>query len=311
MPITHAEREDLISRHPVLTTKHMVPTPTIESIYAIVRERVWLYRPSMYMYARPRMGKTTCAIAIKALLRAEYSNKYVEIFSADPTKKLAFCRDLATELGLHFSLRTNVAGVVDLLITHVICELDELGGDHFVLIIDEMQALQEPAYNELLLLQNRLGLRGVKLTTVGFSQPEINNERTALVVAGATNLIERFLSEPIVFKGCEGVKWLSKVLRSYDEDMQFPEGECTYTEFFFPEAFSTGMRLVQSSELIWETVMEVSGKSGSKRIQVEQVFRIIQELLVSMRGRDCAGFRIEKKDIAEVLDKLSLADALA
>ncbi|WP_167399130.1 ATP-binding protein [Ectopseudomonas oleovorans] len=263
------------------------------------------------MYAKPRMGKTTCAVAIKFLLNAEFSNKYVEILSADTTKKSTLCRDLAAELGLHFSLRANVASVVDLLITHIICELDELGGDHFVLIIDEMQALQEPAYNELLLLQNRLGIRGIKLTTVGFSQPEINNERTALMVAGATNLIERFLSEPIVFKGCDGVKWLSKVLRSYDEDLQFPEGECTYTEFFFPEAFGAGMRLVQSSELIWETVREVAGKAGSKNLQVEQVFRVIQELLVSMRSRDCAGFRIEKKDIAGVLDKLSLADTLA
>jgi hypothetical protein len=311
MPITHAERESLISRHPVLTTKHMVPTHTIESIYGMVRERVWLYRPSKYMYAKPRMGKTTCAVAIKALLNAEFPNKYVVILSGDTTKKSALCMDLATELGLHFPLRLNVARVVDLLITHIICELDELNGDHFVLIIDEMQALQEPAYNELLLLQNRLGLREIKLTTVGFSQPEINNERTALMVAGATNLIERFLSEPIAFKGCDGVKWLSKVLRSYDEDLKFPTGECTYTEFFFPEAFGTGMRLVQSSELIWETAKEVAGKTGTKRLQVEQIFRILQELLVSMHSKDCAGFQFEKKDIAGVIDKLRLADAIA
>lgn len=306
MSFTHHDRESLISKHPVLTLKYTVPTPTIEQIYSIVRERVWMHRPSMYMYARPRMGKSTCAAAVKALLNAEFPEKYVVILSADPTRKSTLAKDLATECGLHLGPRDTPSRILDLLITHICCEAQAINGDHFILEIDEMQALQGPQYNELLLLQNRLQLRGIKLTTIGFAQPDINNERSALLVAGATNLIARFLSEPIIFKGCDDMAWLARVLRSFDEDLQYPEGGCSYTEFFFPEAYSSGMRLIQSLELIWGAITELAGKGGTKNFQVEQVFRILQEMLVSMRRKDCDSFKITKSDIDDVIEKLNI-----
>src|SRR3546814_16912627 len=70
--LTAEKRATLLEFHPILEKNYRIPTPMLERTYAVIRERVWTKRTGIYLYASPRMGKTTCAEAVQALLAVEF-----------------------------------------------------------------------------------------------------------------------------------------------------------------------------------------------------------------------------------------------
>lgn len=75
MDILHLSQEELNelrSEHPVVTKDYLIITPVITNVYGLIRERVFMRKTGTFMYATPRMGKTTCARAVETLLQHEF-----------------------------------------------------------------------------------------------------------------------------------------------------------------------------------------------------------------------------------------------
>src|SRR3546814_12810112 len=80
--LTAEKRVTLLEFHPILEKNYRLPTPMLERTYAVIRERVWMKRTGVYLYASPRIGKTVCAEQVQALLLLEFPRLHIMRISA-------------------------------------------------------------------------------------------------------------------------------------------------------------------------------------------------------------------------------------
>lgn len=305
-------RDQLLESHPLVLRNYFVLTPTIEWAYKQVREQVWLSMPSVYFQAVPRMGKTQCATATVAILRKDFPNRYVEFVTADIAREDSIIQSMVKAIGLVIKPRTKLSGIRDAVIDHIVCELASLGSTHFILVLDEMQALDYKDYQHLQVLQNVLSTRGLKLTTVGFAQNEIEGVRNSLHAGKHMAILARFLGRKIDFVGCGSVAWLTSILVYFDEGSAYPHGSnCSFTEFFLPNAFQAGFRLVSMSEEIYEHAMNCVLEAGAKTIPTEHIFLALSYLLVGGRLNDCEGFSFCEKDLKSAIARSEMSQFAA
>ncbi|MDU8418519.1 hypothetical protein RYA60_09695 [Pseudomonas syringae] len=305
-------RDQLLEGHPVVLRNYFVLTPTIEWAYKQVREQVWLSMPSVYFQSVPRMGKTQCATAIVAILRNDFPTRYVKFVTADIAREESIIHSMVKAIGLMVKPRTKLSGIRDAVIDHIICELASLGSTHFILVIDEMQALDYKDYQHLQVLQNILSTRGLKLTTVGFAQNEIDNVRSSLHAGNHMAILARFLGRKIDFVGCGSVEWLGAILAYFDEGSAYPHGsKCSFTEFFLPKAFHAGFRLVSMADEIYRHSMNCVVAAGAKTIPTEHIFLTMSYLLVGARLNDCEKFSFSQKEIKSAIKSSEMSQFAA
>jgi hypothetical protein len=295
-------RDQLLEGHPIVLRSYFVLTPTIEWAYKQVREQVWLSMPSVYFQSVPRMGKTQCATATVAILRRDFPNRYVKFVTADIAREDNIIQSMVKAIGLVVKPRTKLSGIRDAVIDHIICELASLGSTHFILVLDEMQALDYKDYQHLQVLQNILSTRGLKLTTVGFAQTEIEVVRNSLHAGKHMAILARFLGRKIDFVGCGSVEWLSSILAYFDEGSAYPHSsKCSFTEFFLPNAFHAGFRLMSMADEIYRHSMDCVLAAGAQTIPTEHIFLAMSYLLVGARLKDCEDFSFSEKDIKSAI----------
>lgn len=280
-------RENMLSDHPVLRKAFVAFTPTISAVYTQIRDLIWLGRPSAYFYSTPRMGKSQCAKAIKYLACLEFPNKYIVLLSCDTTGEENIVQSLALALSLCKRNRETCVKLRERIVTHIMCELASVDGTHFLLILDELQALDEKSYRHLQYLQNRLKLYDLSMTTIGFAQIEINGVRGSLVLAKETALVARFLSQRFEFIGCSTREWLEGMLQSFDDHLVYPpDTTCSYTKFFVPKAYASGFRLYNYAGMIFDCAVDAVADSARKVIPVAHLFSAVEFLLISSRLED-------------------------
>ena len=306
---TKLDRDFLLEEHPVVTTRYTLITPMITKAYSIIRERVFARHTGTFMYARPRMGKTRCATIIRDLLAAEFPRKYILYYTSDGDRSGRLVGDLIQDLKLPTKSKQPYNQLKERFLLHVVAELEERKGNHFVLILDENQTLTVDAYNELSVIHNKLEDRGINMTTLGFGQSEILNKQSLLFSLGATNLVARFLCEPIKFVGCLSLDDFTTLLNEYDSNKEYPlDSGCTYTQFFLPLAYASGFRLAQAGELIWSALINVAGEAGAAALPLEHTLRVVEDILMRSRHIDNAEFSLSNEMVAIAIDKRLIQD---
>lgn len=310
LDLSTRERSSMLSRHPIVEKNYTVLTPMIRATYRMVRERVWSRRTGAFLYARPRTGKTRCAMAVRRLLAVEFPEIYIMHLSADQrgsASELGFVLDLLSCDDLVIKKRITYKEALLKLLTHIETQLAARVGNHFVLLLDELQLLIESDFRLLLVVHNRLEQKNISMTTIGFGQPEILHTRTALATSHAHNLIARFLSEPIIFDGCAGRDDLEVILDAYDNEKRYPEGtDWTYTRFFLPEAYKTGFRLKDHTESIWALLTAASEPLPNGGVPMEHLTRTIENILLANRKADSDDFQLHTKLVEEAVDASNL-----
>lgn len=303
-----AVREQLLEEHPMIRKPYTVLTPMMENTYRIMRERVWLRRTGSYMYSQPRMGKSTCADMISELLVKEFPGILLAKMSADGGKgEVNMLFDVATALNIMVRGRRNHSELVTKIVVFIQSEVELRKGNQFVLVVDEMQFLREADYRVLLNIHNRLGMCGILMTTLGFAQPEINEQRSALLATSSQHIIARFLSEPIQFSGCTSSDGLRFILKGYDESKAFPLGtKWTYTRFFLPEAYGAGFRLSTYTDFIWKALSSAASALGAGSVPMEHLTRVIESILLASRLQDSPYFVLSVDDIDSAVNSSNL-----
>lgn len=303
------EREKLINEHPIVTRNFVIVTPVIEQAYSLIRERVWMRSTGTFLHASQRVGKSICAQTVEALLKKEYSNIAVMSFSAikrEGRKAAMFIEMLMAE-GLHVPKTPRFEWLENTLMTHILTQCLQKNSSQFVLIIDEMQNLEEKDFYLLLAIHNRLDKKKIKMTTIGFSQPEILELRTALLSNKSYHLIARFLSEPIPFSGCSTSDDLHAILHAYDEEQYYPEDSgISFTEFFLPIAFESGFRLSNYSDQIWKELKKAASALESHAIPMQHLTSTVAYLLLASRNLDDKDFKLKKTAIIDAVERSTL-----
>lgn len=307
-PMDLVQREALLDGHPVREKRFTTLTKTIESAYAMIREQIWLGRSSLYFYATPRMGKSRSALAIQHLIGQEFPDKYVVLISCDVTEYESVVDTICKTLKLMPKSREKLAKLRGRLITHLACELSSLVGNHFVLILDEMQALNLSDYKHLQVIQNDLKIMGISTTTIGFAQSEINSRHSSFRLAKEDAILARFLSQRIAFEGCTDEAWLYSLLQNFDEDLFYPsDSNCSYSQFFLPNAFAHGFRLSNHASMIYKVARQAVG-GLQVSIPIEHLFEAIEYILISSRMSDASDFVLSTDTIKAAIAYSNMAE---
>jgi hypothetical protein len=308
--LSEAKRKALLGVHPIVEREYTIPTPMLLAAYAIARERVWTRRTGIVFFGKQRIGKTKCAEEMQRLLRGAFPKSYVLMVYA---RRVSRANDghmyrLILEAAEHvLAARKDPELLYKNALTDVELEVAKRKGTQFVLIIDEAQLLNDTDLQQLVVFHNALARNKIKMTTISFAQPEILHRRTALMATKQTQIIARFLSEPIEFQSCTGPEELVKLLEAYDEHSDFPEGSgWSYTRFFLPLAFENGLRLKHFARRIWDAVEYSAGSTPDSYVPMEHLCLVIEELLLKLRKEDCETLTISEDDIAKAVDAANL-----
>ncbi len=299
----------MLDDHPMVTKTYILPTPTLQRTYDLVRERVWARRTGLNFYSTPRIGKTTCLMMIKGMLEAEFPKTFFLLISARASRpsEAHMYRLLLEGLNHELAGRTNTGVLFRNTVTDIAMHVGRRRGMQFVLLIDEMHLLSGTDLSQLLVVHNDLKLKNINMTTLSFAQPEILHRRAAMMIAGERQIIARFLSEPLAFNGCTSIEELEEILKTFDEGTEYPEGSgWSYTRFFLPRAFEQGFRLQIYASKLWSalTTANVGGESGG--LPMEHTIVAIESLLQMARASDCPNFVLSDNDLQDAVDASQL-----
>ena len=93
----------------------------------------------------------------------------------------------------------------------------------------------------------------IKLFTFLVGQEELLAQKTALQIAGKTQIVARLMVNELAFSGIRNAQDVATCLNGYDQTA-YPEGTpWSFTRFYVPEAFDAGYRLVSDAGLLWQT----------------------------------------------------------
>jgi hypothetical protein len=297
------QRVDLLSKHPLSRRSYTIPTPMVQSAYAVIRERVFARRAGLVFIGETRIGKTTCAVAVRDYLLKEFPEMHVVVASArsSPRPTNGHVYRIILEAVKHVcSTRVDGVKAMNNVIVDVCTSLEQKGGDQFVLILDEVNLLMQADMVNLLELHNLLKLRGVCMTVISFAQPTIHSLISALHAQNQNQLIERFFRKPMKFYGCESEEILMAVLEHLDDNTEWPEGSgWTYTEFFFPTAYKNKFRLQNYAGQIWTELLETVEPNIS--LTMEAVALTVEWLCLSLHEKDDPDFVITREQILQAI----------
>lgn len=290
-------RKECWASHPSIIANAVILTPPILRVYALVKHCARRHRSSIAFWGHPLTGKSSCIVALEHHLPADFPGAAVVTYEAKSKGVAAegtLIHDMLTEMDYEIKIRSTLPerrkqlrGVLYALAAP---------SSRLFLIIDEAQELEEAEFRWLKAIINSLVKLRISVTVILFGQQELLQLRDALVESGRSDLKERFAKILLQFENIRSVSELKEVLESYDGDSEYPEGSgISYTEFLWPQAYATGLRLTPQAATLWNTFTEVSGRS-SGGVSMDWIAETIAEVADATKDKDFPSFVLTRDD---------------
>ena len=234
-------------QHPIEIGSYRLPTKEIIKLYAVVSRWISNRSPGGIIYGKPRLGKTRAISMLEHQLKKEFGQD-LQIFkmlcSQHKPNENRFYTELLRAIG-HFAYNQGKAEVKkERLIKYFIERAQSSYHKKIILFIDEAHMLYESDYNWLMDIYNQLDRYNITMTVILVGQDELMFQKSAFITSSKMQIVGRFMVHEYMFSGIKSEEELEYCLRAYDEFTEYPEDSgCSYTEFFFPEAFRDGRRL--------------------------------------------------------------------
>ncbi|MBX3234696.1 MAG: ATP-binding protein [Nitrospiraceae bacterium] len=280
--------------HPVETGRYTLSTPPLGLFCDQLK--IWVENRAVgaIVTAPPRFGKSKGIRFAIHELHAELGEKFpVFSFSCQHHQHLTesrFFENLLSDFGHAFSDRgstnTRQARLTQFLIQQA------CAGHHrrLVLIADEAQKLQEPHYNWLVDIYNKLDRQDIATTVVLVGQPELIHQRDAFEKAKKMQIVGRFMVHLHEFAGLRNLEDFTYCLKGYDEQSEYPEASgYSFTRYFFPSGFDAGWRLAKEAEILWEAFQHVRAEAklpGTREIPMQYFSRTVEYVLKNFGSMD-------------------------
>lgn len=284
------------SLHPLVTGNYRIATPAIETFYELV-ERCLRYRiMGALIYGPSRIGKTRAIEYVRLLLARNHPKMTTYHAQCEHKPRHAegpFFANLLAAVGdpepnaggnpskrMRLSLRIREAAA-------------RAGSGTVLLFCDEAQRYNENEYEWLRDVHDALDRQQIKLFTFLVGQQELLAQKTALQIAGKTQIVARLMVEELSFYGIRNAEDVATCLNGYDQTA-YPEGSAwSFTRFYVPQAFDTGYRLVSDADTLWQTFEAAHNKAclpGRLAIPMESFARAVEILLKESEIRDAPGY---------------------
>ncbi|MGX4644212.1 ATP-binding protein [Massilia sp. SYSU DXS3249] len=296
---------NLLGSHPVVGDRAYLPTPPIRRAYLEISEAVAERDSGISFVAFSRFGKTFAISVLADQLAAGFPAVPVLCVNAKGharyTEATFYSELLEGCTRTPASGGNSKAGLLRSKLIRFLWTLAESrGSDRIVLFVDEAQNWNESELTALRDISNDLALFArVLLLVHSFGAPSMVNLRSALLQAGRTDLVGRFMVRQYEFQGIGSVSDLIEILKCYDDATisEYPASSgVSYSAFFMPLAFRDNWRLEKDAGLIWECFQKAArAHGGFKQIGMKWVASSIRRFLMAQSEFDRAGFRSEEK----------------
>lgn len=242
-----------VDEHPMTLKTYIVPTPTIDAMVERVKKLIRLRTPGAIIYGFPRFGKTYSIRYVISTLRMEFPKSVFISFGCEKKKSPsedAFFTNLLIGAG-HKHLGGTNPRKRHRLIERIREMVDGSGYNRVVFFADEAQRLDVIEYEWLRDVHDALERKGIRMLTLSVGQPQLLNVKSAFRHSGQTQIVLRFMITEMRFDGLRSADDFATCLQAYDE-AEYPLGSnWAYTRFFFPMAWSAGLRLVDQAGQLW------------------------------------------------------------
>ncbi len=238
------------------------------------------------IYGKPRYGKTRAIKYLCLALPGLYNN--IPVFSCPcrdykQPSEATFFEDLLRASGHSLFSKGDSRAKRNRLKEFLFEKVDNTGQDRLILFLDEAQKLHEQQYKWLIDIHNELDDMGISLIVLLVGQPELMHQYSAFSLADKKQIIGRFMVHQHEFKGVSNISDVSVCLSGYDEDSEHPTGSgWSFTKYFYPSIFSSGWRLADSAEDLWEAFTqthETYGFVGDLNIPMQYFCRTVEYVM--------------------------------
>ncbi len=125
-------------------------------------------------------------------------------------------------------------------------------GNYVLLLIDEAHEMTLKEWKWLLGLQNSLDDQGIRFSVISIGSYGLQYQPDYLARTGNAHIAARFYACDARFHGIRSPSELGYVLTGYDLDSEWPKKSgITFLQYFSPDAFAEGRRLLDYNEIIW------------------------------------------------------------
>jgi hypothetical protein len=124
-------------------------------------------------------------------------------------------------------------------------------------------------------------------------QQELLAQKSALQIAGKTQIVARLMVEELAFHGIRNAEDVATCLNGYDQTA-YPEGsQWSFTRYYLPQSFEAGYRLVSDAAVMWNAFEVAHHKAtlpGRLEIPMESFARAVEIVLKDSELRDAPGY---------------------
>ena len=301
------ERPVAKERHPLTTRTYRVATTAIEDCWLVVSRCLQYRIPGALIYGESRLGKTYAIEYLRMLIhreRPEIPTFHVQAEHKPSRSEGAFFSNLLRAVrhpepdiarnsrkrkALHDRLR-DVA--------------EAQGSSMVVFFCDEAQRYSLHEYEWLRDVHDELAQCGVRLTTFLFGQDRLCEQRARFQDSGDTQIVKRFMVETLRFRGIRSALDAATCLKSYDDHAYPSDSQWSFTRYYYPYAFDSGLRLEMGAHLLWNAFAlahKHAALAGEVEIPMEYFSRAVEAILLDGLLHDAVDFQLTEKHWATVV----------
>lgn len=285
--------------HPLVRRHYRVATSAIEELVDLVEHCVRLLIPGALVHARPRMGKTH-AIDYAALhLNRQRPELLVLRMSCEHHRTQfegPFFNALLAAAGVRDTQPASISQKRFALVRRLSEQLQLRQGHIVVMFCDEAQRLSTHALEWLRDVHDQLAQQGVRLITFLVGQPQLMEHKAQYQLAGDEQIVARFMIEQLHFRGIDTAEAAATCLASYDLTRYPEKSGPTFTQFFCPLAWRSGLRLEHSAADLWNAFVQAHASAqlqGAIEIQMDYFTRAVEAVLTSAPDWDSLDLKLE------------------
>jgi len=284
------------SLHPLATGNYRIATPAIEALYELVMKCLRYRIMGALIYGFPRLGKTRAIEYVRLLLARnmpKLTSYHAQCEHKPSHAEGPFFVNLLEAVGDH-TPNAGTNSTKRMRLTLRIREAAARAGSGTVLLFcDEAQRYNDNEYEWLRDVHDALDRQQIKLFTFLVGQQEILAQKTALQIAGKTQIVARLMVEELAFYGIRNVDDVATSLNGYDVTA-YPEGsEWNFTRFHLPQAFDAGYRLADDAAVMWQAFEDAHHRAslpGRLEIPMESFVRAAEIVLKDSELLDAPGY---------------------
>lgn len=297
------ERNRYYLEHPFTTDRAFIATNPIQEAYKEIVTCITHRDSGRCFIANPRTGKTFSIEVLKSALSQVFPNVAIYSINAkshDGKTEKAFFGDLLEDIGLPFEGNTTATVRRQRIKQNIKAKCSQFHSSMALMFIDESQNWGETELTFLRDITNDLSkFDGILLVAILFAQPEIINTQAKLKSRNRTDLVGRYLRDPLELTGLRNLSDLRAVLEQCDDPMQHeypPYSGIALTEFFLPQAYLAGWRLNKEASKLWNAILsEVKIKSNEEiSIGMAWIMSSIRDFMFQSMKLDSEFFSSEK-----------------